>query len=142
MPQYDGDVKAKDAAWHNRPAYEKDLWYPDGIERDDEQRRVRAFNNRTFDVTKAVPTVVMRNEDYGRLARLMADGRTIELEINIVNRTHPEGATAYNVVAIPLAAGVPAPGAWCSIPAVGAVLMSASTVMVAVNAQLLRRAEL
>ena len=64
-----------------------------------EHGQIRAFNNRTFDVTKAVPTVVMRNEDYGRLARLMADGRTIELEINIVNRTYPEGATAYNVVA-------------------------------------------
>jgi hypothetical protein len=61
--------------------------------------QIRAFNNRTFDVTKAVPTVVMRNEDFGRLSRLMADGRTVELELNIVNRTFPEGATAYNVVA-------------------------------------------
>jgi len=64
-----------------------------------EHGQIRAFNNRTFDVTKAVPTVVMRNEDYGRLWRLMADGRTVELELNIVNRTYPEGATAYNVVA-------------------------------------------
>ena len=62
-----------------------------------EHGQIRAFNNRTFDVTKAVPTVVMRNEDFGRLSRLMGDGRTIELEINIVNRTYPEGATAYNV---------------------------------------------
>jgi carboxypeptidase Q len=61
--------------------------------------QIRAFNNRTFDVTKAVPTIVMRNEDYGRLSRIMADGRAVELELNIVNRTHPEGATAYNVVA-------------------------------------------
>ena len=64
-----------------------------------EHGQIRAFNNRTFDVAKAVPTVVMRNEDYGRLSRIMADGRTVELEINIVNRTYPEGATAYNVVA-------------------------------------------
>jgi hypothetical protein len=64
-----------------------------------EHGQIRAFNNRTFDVAKAVPTVVMRNEDFGRLSRLMADGRTIELEINIVNRTYPEGATAHNVVA-------------------------------------------
>ena len=61
--------------------------------------QIRAFNNRTFDVTKAVPTVVMRNEDFGRLSRIMADGRTVELEINIFNRTYPQGATAYNVVA-------------------------------------------
>ena len=64
-----------------------------------EHGQIRAFNNRTFDIAKAVPTVVMRNEDYGRLSRLMADGRTVELEMNIVNRSYPEGATAYNVIA-------------------------------------------
>ena len=64
-----------------------------------EHGQIRAFNNRTFDVNKAVPTVVMRNEDYGRLSRLLADGRAIELELNIVNRTYPEGATAYNMIA-------------------------------------------
>jgi carboxypeptidase Q len=64
-----------------------------------EHGQIRAFNNRTFDVTKAVPTVVMRNEDYGRLSRIMADGRTVELELNIVNRTYPEGSTVYNVIA-------------------------------------------
>jgi hypothetical protein len=64
-----------------------------------EHGQIRAFNNRTFDVTKAVPTVVMRNEDYGRLSRIMADGRAVELELNIVNRTYPEGSTVYNVIA-------------------------------------------
>ncbi len=64
-----------------------------------EHGQIRAFNNRTFDVAKAVPTVVMRNEDYGRLARLLADGRTVELELSIVNRTHPDGRTQHNVVA-------------------------------------------
>ncbi len=51
-------------------------------------------------------------------------------------------AAGYNIVAIPLAAGVLA---WAGIvlaPAVSAVLMSASTVIVAINAQLLRRASL
>jgi Cu2+-exporting ATPase len=48
-------------------------------------------------------------------------------------------ATGYNVVAIPLAAGVLAPLGILLAPAVGALLMSASTVVVAVNAQLLRR---
>lgn len=51
-------------------------------------------------------------------------------------------AAGYNIVALPLAAGVLA---WAGIilaPAVGAILMSASTVIVAVNAQLLRRAEI
>jgi Cu2+-exporting ATPase len=48
-------------------------------------------------------------------------------------------AAGYNVVAIPLAAGVLARQGIILSPAVGAVLMSLSTVIVAVNAQLLRR---
>ncbi|MDF1524480.1 MAG: HAD-IC family P-type ATPase, partial [Trueperaceae bacterium] len=50
-------------------------------------------------------------------------------------------AAGYNVIAIPLAAGVAAPWGLVLSPAIGAVLMSASTVVVAVNAQLLRRWE-
>ena len=64
-----------------------------------EHGQIRAFNNRTFDVAKAVPTVVMRNEDYGRIARLMASGRVVEIEATIVNRTFPEGRTQHNVIA-------------------------------------------
>ena len=51
-------------------------------------------------------------------------------------------AAGYNVVAIPLAAGVAAPWGVVLHPAVGAVLMSLSTVVVAVNAQLLRRSSI
>jgi len=51
-------------------------------------------------------------------------------------------AAGYNIVAIPLAAGLLAPWGVVLSPAVGAVLMSASTVIVAINAQLLRRVEL
>jgi hypothetical protein len=61
--------------------------------------QIRAFDNSTRDVTKAPPTVVMRNEDYGRISRLLADKRQVELEIEIVNRSYPEGRTAYNVIA-------------------------------------------
>jgi Cu2+-exporting ATPase len=49
-------------------------------------------------------------------------------------------AVGYNIVAIPLAAGVLAPQGIILSPAIGAVLMSGSTVIVAINAQLLRRA--
>ncbi|MPZ18781.1 MAG: heavy metal translocating P-type ATPase [Luteitalea sp.] len=51
-------------------------------------------------------------------------------------------AAGYNVVAIPRAAGVLAGQGFVLHPAAGAVLMSASTVIVALNAQLLRRAVL
>jgi len=61
--------------------------------------QIRAFHNRTFDETKAPPIVVMRNEDYGRIWRLLDDKRPVELEFDIVNRSYPDGRTAYNVVA-------------------------------------------
>jgi P-type Cu2+ transporter len=48
-------------------------------------------------------------------------------------------ATGYNVVALPLAAGILAPWGILLSPAVGAVLMSVSRIVVAINAQLLRR---
>ncbi len=64
-----------------------------------EHGQIRAFNNRSFDVTKAVPTVVMRNEDYGRIARLMASGRVVDIEATIVNQSYAEGRTQHNVVA-------------------------------------------
>ena len=64
-----------------------------------EHGQIRAFNNRTFDIAKAVPTVVLRNEDYGRISRLLDDESAVELEFNIVNQTYPEGKTSYNVVA-------------------------------------------
>lgn len=51
-------------------------------------------------------------------------------------------AAGYNVVAVPLAAGVLAPIGFVLSPAVGAILMSASTIVVALNAQLLRRIDL
>ena len=51
-------------------------------------------------------------------------------------------AAGYNIFAIPLAAGVLANWGILLSPAVGALLMSVSTIVVALNAQLLRRAEL
>jgi len=51
-------------------------------------------------------------------------------------------ATGYNVIALPLAAGVLAPWGILLSPAVGAVFMSLSTIIVAINAQTLRRAKL
>jgi Cu2+-exporting ATPase len=51
-------------------------------------------------------------------------------------------ATGYNVVSVPLAAGVLAFAGIVLSPAAGAVMMSASTIIVALNAQLLRRLKL
>jgi len=51
-------------------------------------------------------------------------------------------ATGYNLLAVPIAAGVLAWAGVTLAPAVGAILMSASTIVVALNAQLLRRLDL
>ena len=64
-----------------------------------EHGQIIAFNNRSYDLAKALPTVVMRNEDYGRIARILADGTPVELEFTIVNKVYPEGRTAYNAIA-------------------------------------------
>ena len=52
------------------------------------------------------------------------------------------GPPGYNIIAVPLAAGVLAFAGIVLSPAAGAVLMSASTIVVALNAQLLRRLKL
>jgi carboxypeptidase Q len=57
-----------------------------------------AQQNGTYDWTRAVPTLVMRNEDYGRISRIMRDGTTVTLRVNIQNKEYPEGTTAYNAI--------------------------------------------
>ncbi len=61
--------------------------------------QIIAFNHRAYDVTKTVPTVVLRNEDYGRIWRVLADGTSVTLQFNVVNRSYPLGRTAYNAIA-------------------------------------------
>jgi carboxypeptidase Q len=61
--------------------------------------QIAAFNNPTYDPAQAVATVVMRNEDYGRIARLLADGTPVTIEAAIVNKVYPEGKTSYNAIA-------------------------------------------
>jgi len=63
-----------------------------------EHGQIRAFSFAGYDPSKTVPTVVLRNEDYGRVARLLADG-PVQLEFNIVNKDFPAGKTTYNAVA-------------------------------------------
>jgi hypothetical protein len=60
--------------------------------------QIRAFQNNTYDITKAPPTVVLRNEDYGRITRILANGTPVKLEFTIVNRSYP-GGVSYNAIA-------------------------------------------
>jgi carboxypeptidase Q len=50
-----------------------------------------------YDPSKTVPTIIVRNDDYGRIERLLADGDDVKVELNIVNQVYPAGKTSYNV---------------------------------------------
>lgn len=77
-----------------------------------------------------------------------SDPQDVVKVINLSKRTYSKmaqnlvWATGYNIFAIPLAAGVLYSAGIVLAPALGAVLMSVSTVIVALNAQLLRRTSL
>ena len=86
--------------------------------------------------------------EAGDIVLVRSDPRDVARIITLSRATYRKmvqnlwWAAGYNVVAIPLAAGVLAPWGIVLTPAVGAVLMSCSTIVVAINAQLLRRARL
>ena len=86
--------------------------------------------------------------EAGDVVLVRSDPRDVPRIISLSKATYRKmvqnlwWAAGYNIVAIPLAAGVLAPWGIVLHPAIGAVLMSASTVIVALNAQLLRRTAL
>ena len=86
--------------------------------------------------------------EAGDVVLVRSDPRDVSRIINLSRASYRKmvqnlwWAAGYNIVAIPLAAGVLAPWGLVLTPAVGAVLMSLSTIIVAINAQFLRRASL
>ncbi len=69
---------------------------------------IRAFANRSYDPSRVAPTLVLRDEDFGRLARLIADGQTPRVEIEVQNTIYPDAQTEHDYLAeIP---GAEAPG--------------------------------
>ena len=64
-----------------------------------EHGQIRAFNGADYNLAKNLPTVVLRNEDYGRITRILADNTPVTLEFTITNRTFPAGKTSYNAIA-------------------------------------------
>ena len=86
------------------------------------------------DVAAETADIILVNSDPQDVVSMIKFGRATYRKMiqNLI------WAVGYNVVAIPLAAGVLYPAFMLS-PAAGAVLMSASTIIVAINAQLLRR---
>ena len=47
------------------------------------------------DVTPQSPAVILRNDDYGRIFRIIADGTPVSVEFNVQNQYFPEGKTSY-----------------------------------------------
>lgn len=91
------------------------------------------------------------NEIIAKLESARKDGSDLDMKSVLKSLSFNLGghilhslfwATGYNVIAIPLAAGVLAAQGVLLEPAVGAILMSVSTIIVAFNALLLRRAKL
>ena len=102
----------------------------------------------TADVGVAIGAGTDVAVEAGDVVLVRSDPRDVARIINLSRASYRKmvqnlwWAAGYNVVAIPLAAGVLAPWGILLSPAVGAVLMSLSTIIVAANAQLLRRATL
>lgn len=90
------------------------------------------------DVAVEAGDIVLVRSDPRDVARIIALSR-VSYRKMVQNL---RWASGYNIVAIPLAAGVLARAGILLSPAMGAVQMSLSTVIVAVNAQLLRRSEI
>ncbi|VFA97118.1 copper-translocating P-type ATPase [Nocardia cyriacigeorgica] len=90
------------------------------------------------DVAIASAGVVLAGDDPRTVLSVMALSRATYRKM-IQNLTWAAG---YNLISVPLAAGVLAPWGFTLPMEVGALLMSASTVVVAINAQLLRRLDL
>lgn len=102
----------------------------------------------TADVGVAIGAGTDVAVEAGDVVLVRSDPRDVARIINLSRASYRKmvqnlwWAAGYNIIAIPLAAGVLAPWGIVLSPAVGAVLMSLSTIIVAVNAQLLRRAKL
>ncbi|HYK76113.1 MAG TPA: copper-translocating P-type ATPase [Daejeonella sp.] len=86
------------------------------------------------DVAAETADIILVNSDPADVVQMIHFGRATYNKM----RQNLAWAVGYNVIAIPLAAGVLSPYFMLS-PAMGAVLMSLSTVVVAINAQLLKR---
>ena len=102
----------------------------------------------TADVGVAIGAGTDVAVEAGDIVLVRSDPRDVPRIINLSRASYRKmvqnlwWAAGYNIIAIPLAAGVLAPWGVVLSPAVGAVLMSLSTIIVAINAQLLRQVRL
>jgi Cu2+-exporting ATPase len=102
----------------------------------------------TADVGVAIGAGTVVAVEAGDIVLVRSDPRDVPRIIKLSRASYRKmvqnlwWAAGYNIVAIPLAAGVLVPWGVLLSPATGAALMSVSTIIVAINAQLLRRTHL
>jgi P-type Cu2+ transporter len=102
----------------------------------------------TADVGVAIGAGTDVAVEAGDIVLVRSDPRDVSRIVSLSRATYRKmmqnlwWAAGYNIFAIPLAAGILAPWGFILSPAFGAILMSVSTVIVAINAQLLRRVSL
>jgi P-type Cu2+ transporter len=102
----------------------------------------------TADVGVAIGAGTDVAVEAGDIVLVRSDPRDVARIISLSRATYRKmmqnlwWAAGYNIFAIPLAAGILEPWGFVLSPALGAILMSVSTVIVAINAQLLRRVSL
>ena len=61
--------------------------------------QISVFANRAYNTLYTVPSIVIRNEDYGRITRILEDGIPVEMEVEIVNSVYPDENVSFNVIA-------------------------------------------
>jgi carboxypeptidase Q len=86
MTQRINDVILKNAAVRVNDAFRR-------------HQQIIAFSAGGYNAAATLPTVVLANEHYGRIARMLAHGTPVTLEFTIVNRTYPGAKTSYNATA-------------------------------------------
>ena len=128
-------------------------WWPEFSSNEEAlDRMIQAIEGAGFKAGADVGIAIGAGTDVaveaGDVVLVRSDPRDVPRIIRLSRATYRKmiqnlwWAAGYNIVAIPLAAGVAAPWGLVLSPAVAAVLMSLSTIIVAVNAQLLRREQL
>jgi carboxypeptidase Q len=61
--------------------------------------QIRVFANRAYTTSSTIPSIVLRNEDYGRICRVLADDTSVEMEVEISNTIHSDEPDSFNVIA-------------------------------------------
>ncbi|MEK6300706.1 MAG: glycosyltransferase family 39 protein [Acidobacteriota bacterium] len=133
MPINDGDVKHKDAAWHDRPDYARSIWVPDGVERD------RARFSRGLSVIRSHPgwfggVMMKRAFSMLRYNDSMMLGRNADI-------AHAPNVSAEPSFGHALSVSETSQPVWTSSPAEllsrGSVVSPAASVVLAGNGQTL-----